>query len=94
VWPEAAVTKKNQEIRCPRLGGPVPFSYCERCGSEGKPCFKIADCWWPYVDVMGYLQKHLTAEELRELLGHRPQPKLNGILEIIQQARQGPSKED
>jgi hypothetical protein len=80
--------KKEREIRCPRLGGPVPLRYCETTGLDGKPCFKIADCWWQYFDVMGYLKKRLTAEELKAVLDGRPSPKLAGILDIIQQAKQ------
>ena len=79
--------EKERQIRCPRLGGPVPFSYCDTMGENGKPCFKIADCWWSHFDVMGYLKKRLTAEELNDLLGRRPPPKLNSILDLIQQAR-------
>ncbi len=79
---------KERQIRCPRLGGPVPFAYCDTTGENGKPCFKIADCWWTYFDVMGYLNKRLSAEERNDLLGRRPPPKLNSILDIIQQARQ------
>jgi hypothetical protein len=88
--------KKNKtvEIRCPRLGGPVPFTYCETTGADGRPCFKIADCWWQYFDVVGYLSKRLTAEELNDLLGRRPQPKISGILDLIQQARRNASPED
>ena len=78
---------KDKEIRCPRLGGPVPFTYCENTGPDGGPCFKLADCWWQYFDVMGYLKKRLTAEEFNDFLGRRPQPKLSGILEMIEQAR-------
>ena len=81
-------TDKDQQIRCPRLGGPVPFAYCDTTGENGKPCFKIADCWWPYFDVMGYLNKRLTAEEREALLKRRPQPKLSSILDLIQHARQ------
>ena len=85
---------EKQQIRCPRLGGPVPFSYCETTGTGGKPCFKIADCWWQYFDVMGYLKKRLSVEELNDLLGQRPQPKLSSILDLIQQARQNVSSDD
>ena len=88
------MTKKDMEIRCARLGGPVPFSYCEKAGHDGQPCFKVADCWWQHFDVVAYLKQRLTAEELREVLERRPQPKLTGILEIIQQACQNSSADD
>ena len=85
---------KDRQIRCPRLGGPVSFAYCETTGEDGRPCFKIADCWWQYFDVVGYLAKRRTAEELNDFLGHRPQPKLSGILDIIEQARRNTSSDD
>ena len=87
-------SEKERQIRCPRLGGPVPFSYCDTTGENGKPCSKIADCWWTYFDVMGYLNKRLTAEELNDLLERPPQPKLNSILDMIQQARQNARSDD
>lgn len=80
--------KDDLEIRCPRLGGPVPFTYCEKTGRNGQPCFKVMDCWWQHFDVVDYLKKHLPAEALAELLDQRPRPKLTGILELIEQARQ------
>jgi hypothetical protein len=86
--------EKEMQIRCPRLGGPVPFAYCETTGEAGRPCFKIADCWWQYFDVVGYLKKRLTAEEFNDLLGQRPQPKLSGILDLIRQARQNTASDD
>ena len=75
------------QIRCPRLGGPVPFSYCEGAGGNGAPCFKVLDCWWPHFDVETYLRERLGAEGLQAALSRPPQPKLTGILEAIQQAR-------
>jgi len=86
-------TSRDKEIRCPRLGGPVSFNYCERSGSEGKPCFKIADCWWQHFDVIGYLRKRLTTEELRQFLVHRPQPKAASLVEQIAQARRNLSSD-
>jgi hypothetical protein len=87
------VPPHDKEIRCPRLGGPVPFRYCETSGSDGKPCFKVADCWWPYFDVVGYLKKRLTTAELRQVLAHRPRPKVAGILEQIARARRNVSSD-
>ena len=81
------------EIRCPRLGGPVPFTYCEKTGDNSQPCFKVMDCWWQHFDVVGYLQKRMKAEELRQVLENRPRPKLTGILAQIQQARRNISSD-
>ena len=77
-------------IRCPQLGGPVPFRYCEGAGVDGAPCFKVLDCWWPHFDVEGYLRQRLGDEGLLAALQRPPQPKVTGIIEAIQQARRTP----
>ena len=91
---ERFVEKDNLEIRCPRLGGPVPFTYCEKTGRNGQPCFKVMDCWWQHFDVMAYLRSRLTAEECEAFLHQRPRPKLSGILELIAQARRNSAPDD
>ncbi|MGD9211660.1 MAG: hypothetical protein PVI90_12820 [Desulfobacteraceae bacterium] len=78
---------ENLERRCPRLGGPVRFSYCCTCSESGKVCFKILDCWWESFDVVGYLKVQLTAEEFKKLKTARPQPKVGSLLELIEKAR-------
>lgn len=75
------------EIRCPRLGGPVPLSYCEGAGEDGVPCFKVLDCWWPYFDVENYLRRRLGDDNLAAALGRPPQAKVTGIIAAIRQAR-------
>lgn len=88
------VKKDELEIRCPRLGGPVPFTYCEKTGRNGQPCYKVLDCWWQHFDVTAYLRKRLTAEEFEAFLHHRPAPKLSGILDLIAQARRNSASDD
>ena len=72
------------EIRCPRLGGTVPFRYCMAPG-EPVPCWKILDCWWETFDVTSYLKAHLPEEALEALLRDRDPPdRLNTILELVE----------
>ena len=78
------------KIRCPRLGGPVPLSYCEGVGDDGAPCFKVLDCWWPYFDVEGWLRRRLGDEAFLARLRRPPQPKVTGIIAAIRQARRTP----
>ncbi|MGD9329819.1 MAG: hypothetical protein PVJ53_00835 [Desulfobacterales bacterium] len=73
--------------RCPRLGGTVPFRYCLTAENGELICHKVVDCWWQYFDVLGYLRKQMTAEELTALLAKRPRPKVTSIMELIEQAR-------
>ena len=73
--------------RCPRLGNPVPFDYCEVCGDREQPCFKILDCWWEHFDVVQYLRDNLTEEQFANVAAARPKPKITSLVELIEQAR-------
>jgi len=73
--------------RCPRLGNPVPFEYCEVCGDEQQPCFKILDCWWEHFDVVQYLKDNLTEDQFNGLSEARAKPKVTSLIELIEQAR-------
>jgi molybdenum cofactor cytidylyltransferase len=73
-------------IRCPRLGHQVAFSYC-RSENEGLPCFKTLDCWFEHFPVEEHLREDLTPEEWERAF-HRPvRPKVQSLLELIEQAK-------
>ena len=73
--------------RCPRLGNPVPFEYCEVCGDDQQPCFKILDCWWEHFEVVQYLKDHLPEDQFNQLMAARPKPKVTSLIELIEQAK-------
>ena len=73
--------------RCPRLGNPVPFNYCEICDDDQQPCFKILDCWWEHFDVVQYLKDNLSEDQFNRLTEARPKPKVTSLIELIEQAR-------
>ena len=77
----------NMVRRCPRLGNPVPFDYCEICGDEQQPCFKILDCWWEHFDVVQYLKDNLSEDQFNRLTEARAKPKVTSLIELIEQAR-------
>jgi hypothetical protein len=77
----------DAERRCPRLGGPVSFSYCETCGEHQLPCFKIFDCWWEHFDVAAYLKNKLSQEQFERLVNSKPKPKVASLLDLIEQAK-------
>ena len=77
----------NLERRCPRLGGPVTFQYCRDCGEGDLPCFKVIDCWWEYFDVVSFFQKILSEQQFSQLTRMKPKPKVNSLLELIEQAK-------
>lgn len=72
------------EIRCPRLGGTVPFRYC-MAPAEPTVCFKILDCWWEVFDVTSYLKTHLPEEDFCRLVENRNRPnRMESILELVE----------
>lgn len=82
---ESAETLKS--IRCAMLGHQVPFEYCRQCNNS-LPCRKIIDCWSHEIDVLGYLEKRYTPEEIAKILSP-PKPKLLQIIELARKASAG-----
>ncbi len=80
------------ERRCPRLGGPVSFSYCKTCDEVQQPCFKIIDCWWETFDVVRYLKDHLSEEQFKRLTKATPRPKIASLVELIEKAKKNESE--
>ena len=76
------------ERRCPRLGGTVEFSYCRCVGDNGKPCWKVFDCWWEVFDVVAYFKARLDKASFEKIVSTRPKPKITSILEMVEQAKQ------
>ncbi len=74
------------EIRCPRLGQQIGFSYCRR-ENRGLPCFKTIDCWHLYFRVEDLLRKELTPEEWVQAFETPPKPKMISLVEMIEQAK-------
>ena len=79
--------KKRLERRCPRLGGPVPFRYCMLGDDRQQPCFKVIDCWWEIFDIVQYLKDNLPENQFNRLMSARPRPKIAGLVELIEQAK-------
>jgi hypothetical protein len=71
--------------RCPRLGGPIEFSYCRTCEDQNRPCFKIFDCWWEFFDVVNYMREHLPKEQFDKLTHKKNKPKVVSIVEMIRE---------
>ena len=86
------MTRKNtppgddHEIRCPRLGHQIPFSYC-RSENKGIPCFKILDCWHSHFPVEEFLKQELTPEQWEKAFNSPPKPKMISLVELIEQAK-------
>ena len=76
----------DYEIRCPRLGHQIYFSYC-RQENQGLPCFKTLDCWHTHFDVQTFLQSELSAEQYENAFCRQVKPKMLSLLELIEQAK-------
>jgi len=74
------------QIRCPRLGQQIQFSYCRR-ENMGLPCSKTLDCWYIYFQVVEHLQQELSQDEWRESFEKEPTPKLVSLADLIDKAR-------
>ena len=74
------------QIRCPKLGHQIYFSYC-RQENMGRPCFKTLDCWYIHFQVKDYLKKELSVEEWQESFQNPPKPKILSLVEILEQVQ-------
>lgn len=81
------------QVRCPRLGHLIHFSYCCR-ENTGLPCFKTLDCWHPYFDVVAYLRNELTAAEWQKSFEKAPTPKMLTLAELIDKAQKQAKKQE
>ena len=89
-------TKRPEEleIRCPRLGGTVPFRYC-MAPAEPTVCYKILDCWWEVFDVTSYLKTHLPEEDFLRLVENRNRPnRMESILELVEKFKRKESGQE
>ncbi len=78
--------EKCPQIRCPKLGHPIQFSYCLKERIE-LPCSKTLDCWFPIFQVENYLREKLSIEQWHEAFEKPPQPKILSLLELIDKAK-------
>jgi hypothetical protein len=73
-------------IRCPQLGGEVPFQYC-RTVNENLPCRKIIICWEFRFKITKFLSEHYSVDQLQSALAPPAKTRLETILELIEEAK-------
>ncbi len=73
-------------IRCPRLGGEVPFSYCERESGE-LPCRQIVRCWEAGVPVEAYLREALSVEAWERFCSQAPPDRMATLIDAAAAAK-------
>ena len=77
---------RNLMIRCPRLGGEVPFSYCEREAGE-LPCRLIIRCWEGGFPVEDYLRNTLSPEAWERFCGQAPRDRMTTLIDVAEAAK-------
>jgi len=75
------------QIRCPRLGHQITFSYC-RVENKGLPCFKAVDCWFEHFGAESFFKTQLTPDEWEKAFTPPTKPKVVTLLDLIEQAKQ------
>ena len=80
------------EIRCPKLGHQIYFSYCVK-ENQGAPCFRTLDCWFEHFEVAAFLEKILTPAQWKTAFEKPPKPKMISLLEMIEQAKNRQTEE-
>jgi hypothetical protein len=58
------------------------FDYCISV-SDGMPCRNLIGCWRERTDIMAFLNKSLTEDELRKCFSGLPKSKIERIVDII-----------
>ena len=79
------------DIRCPRLGHQINFSYCQ-IENSGIPCFKTLDCWYTYFDVHQFLEDKLSKEDFKKAFIDKGAPKVLSLLDLIAKAKANKGK--
>ncbi len=73
-------------IRCPQLGGEVPFQYC-RTVNEDLPCRRIIICWEFRIEIAKFLNEHYSIEQIQRALAPTTETRLETILNLIEKAK-------
>jgi hypothetical protein len=73
-------------MRCPRLGGEAPFTYCLQEAGH-LPCHRIVVCWQAVFPVEAYLRKTLSPQRWVEFADRKPKEKIASLIELVEEAK-------
>jgi hypothetical protein len=73
-------------IRCPQLGGEIPFRYC-RTVNEDLPCRKIMVCWEFRIEISKFLAEHYSMDQIQCAFIPPTKTRLDTILELVEKAK-------
>lgn len=76
----------NLFIRCPQLGGEVPFKYC-RTLQDSLPCRRIIICWEFRIEIGKFLNENYSMDEIKKALSSPPKTRIETIVEMIERAK-------
>jgi len=76
----------DREVFCNRLGHYLRFRYCRT--TEGGPCTKVLDCWLRSFDVVDFMRRHHSDEELMAI-PREMKPKVASMIGLLGRARRG-----
>lgn len=82
--PQNIPPEDSFQIRCPKLGHLISFSYCHH-ENLGLPCIKALNCWFDYFPVRAFFLQQLSPEDFKTCFETPQKPKLASIIEIIEQ---------
>ena len=74
------------QIRCPRLGQQIHFSYRKQ-ENMGLPCFKTLDCWYIHFHVVEYLRQELSTSQWQVTFEKPPTPKMLSLAQLLEKAQ-------
>jgi len=80
---------RNRITRCPRLGGEVPFPYCEREAGD-LPCRQVVRCWEAAFPVEAYLREKLGPAAWQQFCADVPKDRLTMLVDLAAAARRKP----
>jgi len=73
-------------IRCPMLGGEIPFRYC-RIVNEDLPCRRIIICWEFTIEIGKFLRENYSFDQIQRALAPPTKTRIETILELIEKAK-------
>ncbi|MBA4398115.1 MAG: hypothetical protein C0394_12140 [Syntrophus sp. (in: bacteria)] len=74
------------EVRCPRLGHELNFSYC-RVEAGNLPCHRTIKCWQAFFPVADHLKEILSPAQWERFSRQSPPDKMTTIIDLIEQAK-------
>jgi hypothetical protein len=80
-------------IRCPQLGGEVPFKYC-RTLNEDLPCRRIMVCWEFRIEIAKFMGEHYSMDQIQRALTPPSKTRVETILELIEKAKKIKEEEE